>query len=394
MTDQHTGTMDSADIFAAVEALLPEIRERAAETAALRKLPADLADALRSAGAFRLPMPAAWGGPEMSLPDQIRVIEMISAADPATGWCVMIGSDAGFYSAFLDDDAALELWPDLDMVTAGWLMPAGQAKRVDGGYLVNGRWSFGSGCNHADVLVGGCIVVDADGAMEMGEHGMPVTRTMMASANRWTIHDTWYTTGLAGSGSNDYSCTDLFVPERHTFAITDPVRRDGPLYRMNGAFFANLHGVPLGLARRAIDEVIAMAKTKVLMPQMVMMSDVPRVREAIADAETRLRSARAYAYGTLDRVWAALVAGEPIDDQLRADLSLSRVHCVHMAKDVAIDMVQLAGTQAIYSTSVLDRLVRDAITMSQHVVAGPVIKEMAGGLAMGIAPAGLLAALL
>jgi alkylation response protein AidB-like acyl-CoA dehydrogenase len=383
----------SADIIAAVEALLPEIRNRADETAAARRLPDDLVAALRDAGAFRLPMPLTRGGPEMSLPDQLRVIEMIARADPATGWCVMIGSDAGFYSSFFDDQTALELWPDVDAITAGWLFPAGRATRVPGGYSVTGRWAFGSCCLHADVLVGGCLVVDGDGTPEMADDGLPVMRIAVAPATSFEILDTWYTTGLAGSGSNDYQCADLFVPEAHTFSLADQVRRPGPLYAMPGAFFANIHGVPLGLARRAIDEAIAVAETKLLMPQFVYMRDVPRVRDAIADAEMMLRSARAFAYSTLDAIWDELQAGRPVPTQLRADLTLSRVHSFRVARDVTMRMVQLVGTQAIYSTSVLDRLLRDAVTMGQHLVGGPVMAEAAGGLLLGVEPTGLMALL-
>ncbi|MCU1388874.1 MAG: Acyl-CoA dehydrogenase type 2 domain protein [Ilumatobacteraceae bacterium] len=386
--------LESADIFTRAGALLEEIRSRGDEIAALRRLPRDLVASLKRAGVFRISMPRAWGGPEMSLPDQIRLVEMLSAADPSVGWCVMIGSDSGFYSAFFDDDAARGLWPDLDMVTAGWIFPGGQATRVDGGYSVSGRWSFGSGSNHADVMLGGCLVIGVDGAPEMDADGLPSVRIMGAPAADWNVGDTWYTTGLAGSGSNDYSCTDLFVPESRSFALSEPVRRSGPLYVLPGAFITNIDGVALGLARRAIDEVIAIAQTKVLMPQFVTMRDVPRVCEAIADAEARLRSARAYTYTTIEQVWEAVSAGEPLTDSLRTDMVLCRSNALRMAREVAVQMVQLAGTQAIYATSVLDRLVRDAITIDQHVVAGPAMHEAAGALALGIQPSGPFATLI
>src|SRR4029077_9541877 len=124
---------------------------------------------LKQAGAFRIAMPREWGGPEMSMPDQLRLFERLSYADPAVGWCVMIGCDAGYFSAFLDDAAGRTLWPDLDMVTAGWHMPAGIARRVDGGFVVDGRWSLASGCTHADVMVSGCMVHDHDGKPEFDE---------------------------------------------------------------------------------------------------------------------------------------------------------------------------------------------------------------------------------
>ncbi len=390
-TMQH---LDSAAIIANVGRLLPEITQRGDEIAAARRLPLDLVESLKTAGAFRIAMPRAWGGPEMSMPDQLRLFELLAHADPAVSWCVMIGCDAGFFSAFLEDDAARTLWPELDMVTAGWLTPAGHARRVGGGYVVDGRWSFGSGCTHADVLLGGCFVHDASGDLEIGADGAPVTRLIAAPAERFEILDTWYTLGLAGSGSNDFTCTNLFVPDEHTFTLADPVRRPGPLYRFPGAFTTKFHGTVLGLARRALDEVITIADTKVLVPQMVVMRDVPRVRCELADAEAEFRAARAYSYSAVEAMWRSLCDDQPATDDERVDMLLSRVHAARVARAVTLQMVQLAGTQAIYSTSVLERLVRDAITVAQHVVAAPMMTEAAGGLLFGIPPTGPLAAVL
>ncbi len=376
-----------------VLALLPEVRERGEEIASLRRLPRDLVDSLKQAGAFRMSMPTMWGGPEMSLHKQVELVEALSVAEPSVGWCVMIGSDAGFYSAFLDDAVARALWTDLDDVTAGWVMPAGRATPVEGGFRVSGQWQFGSGCTHADVMIGGCLVVGDDGAPTLDKQGQPMPRITVAPADRFEILDTWYTTGLAGSGSNDYCCHDLFVPDAHTFWFREPVRRPGALFAFPGAFFANMQGVGLGLARRAIDEVVGIAATKVLMPQLVSMRDVPRVGEAVAEAEGKLRAVRAYVYDAIDAIWARLCAGERLSDQERVDLMLSRVQSFRVARDVALAMVQLAGTQAIYATSVLDRLLRDAVTINQHVVAGPIAMEAAGQLKLGQEPTGPIAVL-
>ena len=306
----------------------------------------------------------------------------------------MIGCDAGYFSAFLDDAAGRTLWPDLDMVTAGWLTPAGHARRVDDGYLVDGRWSFGSGCTHADVLLGGCLVFDRAGELETDAAGNPTTRLILAPADRFEVLDTWHTTGLAGSGSNDFTCQHLFVPDEHTFALSDPVRRPGPLYRFPGAFTTKFHGTVLGLARRAIDEVIGIADSKVLMPQTVLMRDVPRVQTALADAEAAFRAARAYSYAAVETMWQTLLDERAVSNDERIDMLLSRVHAARVARAVTLQMVELAGTQAIYATSVLDQLVRDAITLAQHIVAGPMMTETAGGLLFGIPPSGPLAAIL
>jgi alkylation response protein AidB-like acyl-CoA dehydrogenase len=305
----------------------------------------------------------------------------------------MIGSDSGFYSAFLDDAAARGLWTDLDDITAGWLFPGGQAVGVDGGYRVSGRWKFGSGCTHADVMIAGCIVMNDNGPPVIGPDGMPVVRTVVARSDRFDVIDTWHTTGLAGSGSNDYACTDLFVPVEHTFSLAEPVRRDGPLHMLPGGFLANMHAVALGLARRAIDEAIAVVTDKIVLPEGVAMREVPRVREAIADAQRQHRSAAAYADRSIEIAWAQVASGDSLSVDQRVDLILSRVEAFRMAQDVTTAMVRLVGTQAIYATSILDRLLRDAITINQHVAAGPTMIDAAGRLSLGLELEGFVAAI-
>jgi alkylation response protein AidB-like acyl-CoA dehydrogenase len=374
--------MHTEQILAATRELAPEVQARADEIASLRRLPADLVEKLRRAGVFRMPMPRAWGGPEMSPRAQTEVVEILSRADPSVGWCAMIGSDAGYFASFLEESAARALYPHLDLVTAGLIQPAGRAERAPGGYRVSGRWSFGSGCTHADVMLGGCLVYD-DGAPAVDASGRPEWRIALAPASSWRILDTWYTTGLAGSGSNDYTTEDLFVPEEHTFSLLEPTRRSEPLYRFSGMFFSNLNGVPLGLARRAIDTVRAIAEHKVVMPDLVLLKDVPRVRAALARAEMWLGAARAYTYHTLDRVWEELQQRGALELETRLALALSHVQSFRAARDVTQLMVDTAGTSAIYSSSPLDRLLRDAITLTQHVAAQERLLEMLGGLVVG-----------
>jgi alkylation response protein AidB-like acyl-CoA dehydrogenase len=377
--------LGSAEILENTRKLAPKVAARADEIAQLRRLPLDLVTELKTAGVFRMPMPAAWGGPEMSPRAQNEVVEILSAADASVGWCAMIGSDAGFYAAFLEEDAARALYPDLDSVTAGMLQPAGRAVRVPGGYRVSGRWGFGSGSTHADVIVGGCLVFDGDQPV-LNEAGLPTWRVMMAPASSWQVLDTWYTTGLAGSGSHDYTTSELFVPAEHSFSLLDPVRRKEPLYAFPGMFFVNMHGVALGIARRAIDVVHRLAAEKTLLPELVLMKSVPRVRSALARAEGMLGAARAYTYETVDRVWEQLECTGALARDLRLHVALSRVNAFQMARDVVQLMVDTAGSSAIYASSPLDRLLRDAITVRTHLAVQDRLMEQIAALAVGEDP--------
>jgi hypothetical protein len=77
--------------------------------------------------------------------------------------------------------------------------------------------------------------------------GGPLSRIAFAPASRFEILDTWHSTGLAGSGSNDYRVKDLFVPDAHTISHDDPPRRPEPSSCYFGMFLASWHGIALGV---------------------------------------------------------------------------------------------------------------------------------------------------
>src|SRR5438874_11774251 len=111
----ETPTADA--LVEAARALGPTIRAAADEIERGRRLPLPIVQALKDAGMFRMPMPRIWGGPEVDILTQVRVVEALSYADASVGWCVMIGSDGGYFSAFLDDATGRALYSDLDLVT-------------------------------------------------------------------------------------------------------------------------------------------------------------------------------------------------------------------------------------------------------------------------------------
>ncbi|HEU4617581.1 MAG TPA: acyl-CoA dehydrogenase family protein [Gammaproteobacteria bacterium] len=360
-------------------ALAPEIASRAAEAAELRRLPRDLVDKLKAAGCFRVMFPKSWGGPEMPLPMQLELIEMLARADAAAAWCVKIGSDSGLFAAWLDEGGARELYPDIDFVTAGQAPPNGRAVEVEGGYRVSGRWGFGSGCTHADVIMGGCVV---DTPAET-----PVVIHVLAPARGWRIEDTWRATGLAGSGSHHYSTEDLFVPKEHVLDLNAPSGRDEPLYRLpiTASVSIPMAGVPLGVARRAIDELCALAghKTAAIPPPPVLLKRLPRVRLAVARAESLLGAARAYVYETVRRLWEEIEERGDASLEARRDVGLSRIHAHRTACEVAQLMYDTAGPAAVYASSPLDRLLRDAITINQHLLFNDGVLEELGAMVLG-----------
>src|SRR5258708_10671797 len=106
--------------------------------------------------------------------EQVEVIEALEKAKASAAGGVMIGCDSGFFAGFLEDGAAREIYPRLDMATAGSATPSGRAERVAGGYRVTGRWPFGSGVTHAEVVELACTLHE-NGAPVMKGQGTPVT---------------------------------------------------------------------------------------------------------------------------------------------------------------------------------------------------------------------------
>jgi alkylation response protein AidB-like acyl-CoA dehydrogenase len=346
---------------------------------------------MKDAGVFGMAMPSAWGGPELDPLTQIRAIEALAMADGSVGWCAMIGCDSGYVSAFL----AREMYPDLLVATGAAATATGEAWRVPSGYRVSGRFPFVSGCHHCEWAWLGCTV-SADGSRRVDGNGVPETRQCFLRLSQCEILDTWYTTGLCGTGSNDLVVRDVFVPEEHTFSFQDPqlIKRPGPLYAFPFMFIAKGPGTALGIARHAIDSLIVSAAGKPARRYTLgegveaakMLRDDVYIQDAVGRAETLLTSARAHVFDVVGDLWASLLDGrQPAERQLALFTTLYP-HSVGVCADVVQLVYKAAGGPAVYQKGPLDRCLRDVLTANQHVVATTRTYEMAGRLLLDLEP--------
>src|SRR6266851_1628429 len=372
--------MSAADIHANARALSGYLREKSDEIENARRLPGEVVARLREAGMFRLMMPKEWGGPEMSPAEQVEVIEELAKANASAAWCVMIGCDSGFFAGFLEDEAAREIYPRLDMATAGSATPSGRAERVAGGYRVTGKWAFGSGVTHAEVVELACTLYE-NGAVVTKRQGTPVTCGFLTPASNVEVVDNWHTTGMRGTGSCDYGVNDLFVPERFLCNIRPPARRAGVLWRRSTNFLPKVSGVPLGAARAAIDYAVEAIKNRVEIPSGRPLRNSGRIQNVIADAEMMLGAARCYAFHAMECEWTRLENNEAPTIRERADAWLSRVNVAQAAREIIRMLYDAMGSASIYSErSPLDRALRDAETVCQHIVMQRKTLAMAGAM--------------
>jgi alkylation response protein AidB-like acyl-CoA dehydrogenase len=372
----------------AVRDLFEQLDGDAGKAEADRRLPRSTVDAMKAAGAFRMPMPAAWGGPELPIADMLLVIEELSYADGSAGWCAMIGCDSGFYAAKLEDAVAREVWDDLDLVTAGQTSPAGKAVREGDGWRVSGRWAFGSGCTHADRIVGGAMLHEADGTQPV-EGGLPAWRTFVLPIDEVTIHETWDPTGLAGTGSHDYSSDGAWVPDEHAMRPLEAPRREGAIYALPWSFIVKGAAVPIGLARRALDELTAIAPGKLVLPEFAMLGDLDHLHDRLARSRALIGSARALIHDVVGAAWDEIERTGELRQEGRADLRLAMVHCATACRTAVDLIVDTATTAAIKRGSPIDRAHRDIVTASQHLVVNDRVYGMVGRVLMG-KPAGVI----
>jgi indole-3-acetate monooxygenase len=351
-------------------ALAPLISEHAPQAEELRTMPPRVVEACAAAGVFKLALPRSLGGLECDPLTIIRVIEELSRADGSGGWTVMIGNTSAF-TAWLEPEIAREILShNPDAAMAGLLMPAGAAV-PDGsaGFIVSGRWPFNSGAPHAAWFCSGIMVMDGD-QPRMLSSGRSDWRFAFFPASDVNIIDTWHAAGLKGTGSHDIAVKGIRVPEGRTVApLFAPARHDGPLYRMTfwNLLMTLMAGVPLGIARRALDEFTEVAKRKSRTMEGTRLADDSAIQADLAVAEANVRAARAFVLETFAQGWDAVQAGRENTLEERMRMTMSVVQAARLCTEAVDVAFHRAGGGALYESSPLQRCFRDIHAAGQHV---------------------------
>ncbi len=359
----------------AARAFADEIRAGAARAEAERRQSPELMSRFAAAGLFGVCVPKSLGGSELAARDVLRVIEEVSRADGAAGWCVMIGATTGVLAASLPESFAREIYGgNPRVVTGGAAAPLGRARAADGGHRVTGRWPFGSGCQHSDWLVGGTIMSETE------------TRLMFFARDQVEILDTWHTGGLRGTGSHDFQVSDAFVPEGRSVVVGAKPRFDAALYRlpMFGLLALGVCAVTLGIARRALDELVELAGAKVPTGSRRSLANRSVVQRQVGEGEAALRSARAYVYESVESARVSTARGDSLSVETLADLRLAAANAAWSAAR-AVDLAyHAAGGTSVYDASPLSRCFRDVHVATQHIMVAQPIFEVVGRVTLGL----------
>jgi alkylation response protein AidB-like acyl-CoA dehydrogenase len=296
----------------------------------------------------------------------------------------MLAHQAATSAGFLPADGAVDVFGGRAAILACVLRPVGRAEIVDGGFRAGGRWPFASGSTHATWLGGECVIT-RDGEPIKDDNGRNVVRLLFFPHTMVTIHDTWNTTGLRGTGSHDFSVEDVFVPDRRSYRIhVDPPVHPSHLFRTPPLVYITHGSHALGIGRAAVDAMIEMAAGKPAL------RDQTRLQGQIAEAQALVESARAYLYGAAEELWQTVSAGGEGSPAQRARVRLATSHALRSALQAVELLYRAAGTAAIFTAGRLDRLFRDIQTAAAHVMVSPMTYEASGRVALGMEPGMLL----
>lgn len=387
-----------AAILRNVQEILPMLEQQEKDIEAARRLPDAVVQSLKNTGVFSMAMPESLGGAELDPIAQIEIIETLSRASAAAGWCTMIGSDSGYFSAFLAPDLAREMYPSADTITAAAISQTGKARRVPGGYRVSGRWPFSSGCQQSEWLVAGCKVYDGDTMARLEGTNIPETLQVFFHKSDVNILDTWNSLGLRGSGSHDFVAEDVFIPEEKSFSFQRPVsHQPGALYRFPLAFMFNFAAVPLGVAARAIDLLsqAASAPTRQVTQAGVFLEDKCLkdegfVQDALGRAQTKLKAARAFYHSEVSDIWEQITLGQPLDGLTQTGFLAMNTEVFGMCEDIVEMLAKVRGGSVVYHGNPFEQALRDVITINQHVMTSWRNYSQVGRVLLGVPPEEIL----
>lgn len=329
------------------------------------RLSDDLYRKLAAAGLFRLWLPAAFGGAELSALDFMDVVEEASALEGADGWLVGNGGGMARTAAFLPEASAREIFADPDAFVVSGTAGVGRAERVEGGYRVTGHWPFGSGSPHATWFSPFC---------EVYENGNATGQRILVYAPHDEVirHDNWHVSGLRGTGSGDFEFKDVFVLEHFAHPHQPEPTQPGTLYRLPtmSVFPWTVATVPLGPARGTLSEFVSLACKKKRKGDSIPLIERELVQSEVGRIVARLDAARALLRQGMSDLLNAVESGtDPMPAHVRF-----RVGCT-FASEIALaaigQLTEIAGAVSILQSCPLERYERDAQAAAKHTAMSP-----------------------
>jgi indole-3-acetate monooxygenase len=359
-----------AACLARARGLAPLLTAEAARIEAATELPGDVLDAMFGAGMFKLLLPRAYGGFELKPIEYIQCVEAIAAGDASVAWCMNQGSGCSMASAYVAPEVAREVWGGPRDVLAWGQGPGAKAVRVNAGWKVSGTWSFASGSRHATWLGALCPCFTADGTALQRPDGRAWERTFLFPREKARTDDVWQVMGLRGTGSDNYTVSELFVDDAHALTREyEPERRQrGKLYAFQSMqlYASGFASVALGVSRAMLDAFVAVARTKSQAWSADSLRDNHAVQHIVGYQEAAWKAARAGLHKAVDDAWQDVVRVGALSVDHRVNIRQAATYAIHVSRDLAHAVFHEAGSTAIFTAQPFERRLRDVNSVSQQ----------------------------
>ena len=366
----------SQAVLDGVRDLLPEFRERAEETEALRVVPEASIKELEETGFFKLLQPQRFDGHEADPITFYTAVRDIASACGSTGWVSSVVGVHPWQVALFADEAQQAVWgEDTNVRLSSSYAPTGKATVTEGGYILNGKWSFSSGCDHCSwVLLGGLVFTEEGQIVDF--------KTFMVPRDKYTIIDVWNMVGLAGTGSNDILVEDVFIPEAFTLSMGETGQCKGPgqeqntsdLYKLpfHSIFTGTITTPIIGMAMGAYDEHVEMQQKRsraAYLGEKASLDPFAAVR--IAKASSEIDAAWALLVNNIREEQHYVAKGEKIPLKTRLKVRRDQVLGSQRAIDAIDALFEASGGRALAKGTYLQRAWRDAHAGRVHAANDP-----------------------
>ncbi len=397
----QSGTVDVSDIahlspdelrkllVERASALRPLLEANAAETEKNRRVVEENISAIREAGLFKIMVPKRFGGLQTDMRTMLEVSEALAKGDGATAWATTLMNVCSFFAGMASAQAQNDVWGENpEARIAGVFAPSATTRKVDGGYVVNGKWPWSSGCLHSNwVLMGIPVVNEAGQLVDQGAALIPIEEC--------TIEDTWFVVGMRGSGSNTVVAEEVFVPDHRILSISQTLAGNAPtpykeeiLYRCAFMPVAALilAGPMLGLVKRAHEFVLEKATKRTISYTFYKnQTESPSFQLAVAEAGMIVDTVRMHVMRACDDVWNAAVENRMMSYEERARVRMDTGYAAKTAREAMDILLSAHGASSFAESSPLQRMWRDLETCSRHAVVHPEISaEVYGKALVGI----------
>lgn len=376
-------------ILSRARALQPLIAKNALSAEKERRAPEENIKAMAEAGLFRTMVPRRFGGFQGSVRTHLELTSTLAEACAGTAWVAALTNVCAWFTGLYSEQAQADVFgAGPDARVAGVFAPSSDVRRVEGGIVLSGKWFWSSGCLHATWACLGALETDASGAV-LDQY------LALIPMNEVTIEDTWFTTGMRGSGSNCVVAKEVFVPQHRLMSILKAIPGDYPTpFKEEASYRAAfvpvaalvLIGAQLGLGRAALKHVVEKASQRnIAYTSFQKQSDSAVFQLQIAQAAMKIDSAHLHAFRAASDIDEAAYRGEYPDYKTRARVRADTGYVAQQVTEAINILLTAHGAGSFAESNPLQRIWRDSNTAARHaVVLQPVGDEVYGKALLGV----------